>query len=485
MRQFVFRICLCLAMSSLISMAADGQEWTRFRGPNGTGLSRAKSLPASWSEADYNWRVELPGQGHSSPVLWGDKIFLMSADPQDATQYVLCYSATDGSLLWRRDYPSSPHHLHLRNTFASGTPAVDGERVYVAWSTPEKVNFLALDHQGNDVWSLDLGTWTSQHGFGLSPMLFEDLVILSNNQQAQELDPGQKPGESYMLALDAKTGAERWRTPRTSIRVCYSTPCIYQPGDRPPQLICTSTAEGVFSLDPRTGKENWRVPDCFRMRVVSSPLVTDRLIFGSNGSGGGGNYLVAVRPDPQPAKGVRGQEQCPVRPVRAGQGRSAVPVQRPRHGLVRRRRDGRGPLARTAERRVFRVARLRRRQSLLHRRRRHGSGDRRGAGIQAAEPKSAGRANAIDPRDRRRPPVLPHAQPFDVGRGGRTKLAETALALLRSQQSSHVAGGSFPVSAFRLGNDLFQNPSFPGGDRSIAVRGLDQGLRFGQLIAVA
>ncbi len=300
MHQTLLRIALSVLLPSLVWTTASAQDWTRFRGPNGAGLSQAKSLPTRWTEADYNWRVELPGQGHSSPVLWGERIFLMSADPENATRYVLCYSAADGTQLWKREFPSSSHHLHLRNTFASSTPAVDGERVYVAWSTPEQVTFMALDHEGRDVWSLDLGSWTSQHGFGTSPMLFEDLVILSNNQQAQELDPGQKPGESYMLAVEAKTGKERWRTPRTSIRVCYSTPCIYQPDGGPPQLICTSTAEGVYSLDPRTGKENRKVPECFRMRVVSSPLVTDQLIFGSNGSGGGGNYVVAVRPGPSP-----------------------------------------------------------------------------------------------------------------------------------------------------------------------------------------
>jgi outer membrane protein assembly factor BamB len=117
-------------------------------------LSQAGPLPASWSEADYNWRVALPGEGHSSPVLWGEKIFLMSADPRMRHAYLLCYSASDGALLWRRDYPSTPHPLHLRNTFASGTAAVDSERVYWAWSTPDKVTFLALDHQGNDV-----GAW--------------------------------------------------------------------------------------------------------------------------------------------------------------------------------------------------------------------------------------------------------------------------------------------------------------------------------------
>jgi outer membrane protein assembly factor BamB len=314
MLRFVFPIVLSLAGFSWFSASAVSQEWTRFRGPNGTGLSLAQSLPASWGEADYRWRIELPGQGHSSPVLWGDRIFLMSADSQNATRYLLCYSATDGSLLWRRDYPSAPHHLHLRNTFASGTPAVDSQRVYWAWATPDSITFLALDHQGRDVWSLDLGTWTSQHGFGTSPMLFEDLVILSNNQQAEELDPGQQPGDSYILAVEARTGIERWRAPRTSIRVCYSTPAIFRPDGQPAQLICTSTAEGVYSLDPRTGQENWRVSDVLRMRVVSSPLVTERLIFGSTGSGGGGNYLVAVRADSKPEKAYEIRTNAPYVP---------------------------------------------------------------------------------------------------------------------------------------------------------------------------
>jgi outer membrane protein assembly factor BamB len=131
-------------------------------------------------------------------------------------------------------------------------------------------------------------------------MLFEDLVILSDNQQAQELDPGQTPGVSCMLAVEARTGKERWRTPRVSIRVCYSTPCLYQGPDGLPELVCTSTAEGVYGLDPRTGREKWRLADAFAMRVVSSPLVAEGLIFGSTGSGGGGNTLVAVRPYPKP-----------------------------------------------------------------------------------------------------------------------------------------------------------------------------------------
>jgi outer membrane protein assembly factor BamB len=166
----------------------------------------------------------------------------------------------------------------------------------VAWSTPDKVTLMALDHEGRDVWSRDLGSWTSQHGFGTSPMLHEDMVVLSNNQQAQQLEPGQTPGESYMLAFDAKTGKDRWRTQRAAVRVCYSTPCIYQPPGGSPQLVCTSTGDGVYALDPNTGRELWKAADTLRMRVVSSPLVAGGLIFGSTGSGGGGNYVVAVRP---------------------------------------------------------------------------------------------------------------------------------------------------------------------------------------------
>jgi outer membrane protein assembly factor BamB len=264
------------------------------------GLSDAKNLPAQWTEADYHWKATLPGQGHSSPVVWGDRVFLMSADPQAATRYVLCLSAADGRLLWRRDFPSETHPLNPRNTYASSTPAVDAERVYVAWATLPRLTLMALDHDGQDVWNLDLGPVVSEHGFGTSPMLFEDLVILSNSQQVEELEPGQTPGESSMVAVEAKTGKLRWNTPRVASRVCYSTPCIYQPPAGPPELICTSKSDGVFSLDPRTGQENWRSPGTLNLRVVSSPLIAEGLIFGAVGSGGGGNYLTAVRPGSAP-----------------------------------------------------------------------------------------------------------------------------------------------------------------------------------------
>lgn len=288
------------AATGALGGVAGAQEWTRFRGPNGMGLSDAKNLPSTWDETTYRWRATLPGEGHSSPVVWGDRIFLNSADPATATRYVVCLSTADGRRLWQREYPSQTHVIHQRNTYASSTPAVDAERVYVTWATPARLTLLALDHDGHDVWDLDLGPVVSEHGFGTSPMLYEDLVILSNSQQAYELAPGEQPGASAMLAFEAKTGRLRWREPRVSSRVCFSTPCIYQPPGGQPELICTSNSDGVFSLDPTTGRENWKTPGALALRVVSSPLIADGLIFGSVGSGGGGNSVTAVRPGPNP-----------------------------------------------------------------------------------------------------------------------------------------------------------------------------------------
>lgn len=283
-----------------VTPSAWSQEWTRFRGPNGSGLGQATSLPAKWTPADYNWKAKLPGEGHSCPVVWGEKVFLLSADPQTATRYVLCLSTRDGRELWRREYASKTHKLHQRNTYASSTPAVDAERVYVAWSEPAQIALRAFDHEGRELWVSDLGPEVSEHGFGTSPMLFEDLVILANSQQGEELEPGQAPGKSSLLAVEAKSGQVRWNTPRTTTRACFATPCLYQPAVGPPELICASMGDGIYSLEPRTGRENWKFATAFTMRVVSSPLVAGGLVFGSTGSGGGGNYVVAVRPGPQP-----------------------------------------------------------------------------------------------------------------------------------------------------------------------------------------
>jgi outer membrane protein assembly factor BamB len=303
---------LCL-LTGITGSDAAGQEWTRFRGPNGCGVNLACEIPARWTAKETNWKVSLPGLGHASPVLWGDRVFLSSADPQTATRYVICVSAADGTILWQRPYASQPHTLHVRNSFASSTPAVDEQRLYVAWSTPSETTLLALDHAGQPIWQRDLGPFESQHGFGTSPIVYEDLVILSVLEKKPDED-GPRTETSFIVAVDRATGQTRWQTPRLSEVVSYSTPCLYQPDHERVQLICCSTAQGIFSLDPQTGRENWST-DVFEMRTVSSPVVADDLILGTTGSGGGGNYLVALRPAPRPEVLYRITSQAPYVPT--------------------------------------------------------------------------------------------------------------------------------------------------------------------------
>ena len=301
---------LALALSSTTGAA---QEWTRFRGPNGVGVSDAQ-LPATFEGDQIKWKAKLPGIGHSSPVLWGDKVFLLSANPKDATRYVVCLN-TQGEQQWVKEYPSEAHHIHVRSSFASCTPTVDADRVYVAWSTPKKTTLLALDHDGQEVWSRDLGTWTSQHGFGTSPIRYKDTLVMFVSQQAERLKEGEPAGESFMLAVDAATGETRWQTPRKSIRVCYSVPFVYTDNQGRDQFISCSTAEGIFSVDANSGKPLWNYEKAFTMRCVGSPIAAGGLIFGTTGSGGGGNYVVAIKPGPQPELAYQIKRNAPYVPT--------------------------------------------------------------------------------------------------------------------------------------------------------------------------
>lgn len=297
MRHVAFLVSILSAVLLLEQENVEAQEWTRFRGPNGTGESEATTIPARWKESDYNWVAALPGVGHSSPVLWGNRLFVMSADPVTATRYVLCYDAMRGVEIWKREFPSIPHHLHTMSSYASCTPAVDEQNVYVAWSTPASVTLMALTHSGDIVWQKDLGPWFSQHGFGTSPILYEDLVIVSNSQEPKD---GAKvletTPESFVMAFDRRTGEERWRTRRATDNVAYSVPAVFKPKDGRAQLVNTSMGSGMYALDPRTGEELWSTV-VFDKRTVSSPLIKGDLIFGSTGSGGGGSYVTAVRSD--------------------------------------------------------------------------------------------------------------------------------------------------------------------------------------------
>ncbi len=279
------RILTALILFGFIRLGS-AQEWTRFRGPNGTGISQAKTIPTVWTEKDINWRIALPGAGHSSPVLWGDRVFLTTADETNGQLIVLGVGAADGRLFWQKPFPFARFRKHNFNTFASSSPAVDADRVYLCWTVPARQTLLALNHEGKPVWERDLGPFVSQHGGGASPIVYKGKVILVNQQD----------GESFVIAVDAVTGETRWKTARQTTVAAYSTPCVFQPRDRTPELIFDSQSHGIAALDPETGKPLWELGNAFDKRTVSSPVIADDLIIGACGSGEGGNYLVAVRP---------------------------------------------------------------------------------------------------------------------------------------------------------------------------------------------
>ena len=275
------------------------QEWTRFRGPNGTGIGHAQNVPSKITDGDVNWKIELPGSGHSSPVLWGGRVFVTCTGDKSGGLSVLCVSANDGKVEWKRDFPLTPFTRHQFNSYASSTPAVDEERVYIVWNEPDHYFLSALDHKGKIVWQRDLGVYVSQHGCGASPIVCDDKVILTDFQDDPKFVEGPMPdtrtGQSSIIAVDRKTGKIIWQTPRRSTVVAYSTPCVYEAkGNR--ALIFNSQSHGISALDPQTGKVLWEYEEAFNKRSVSSPVIAGNYIFGSCGSGAGGNVLTAIKP---------------------------------------------------------------------------------------------------------------------------------------------------------------------------------------------
>ena len=150
---------LSLTVMLAAAAAAGAQEWTRFRGPNGTGISPARGAPVKWTEKNFRWRVAIPGIGHAQPVIWGDRIFLTSALNNGMERLLLCLNKDDGKELWVKRYALSTHGKHRLNSFASSTPTVDKDRVYAVMASPEQFLVKAWSHAGKELWSVDLGAF--------------------------------------------------------------------------------------------------------------------------------------------------------------------------------------------------------------------------------------------------------------------------------------------------------------------------------------
>jgi outer membrane protein assembly factor BamB len=279
---------MTLVLAALLcrSLGARGEEnWSRFRGPNGAGQSET-SLPASWTEEDYRWRISLPGHGFSSPIQWDDRIFVTSASADGGHRQLFCIDFKNGKTLWQRDTPGNAYKIHKQNSYAASTPCADADRVYVTWVTPEAFWVLAYRHDGELAWKRDLGSFASQHGYAGSPMIWQNELIVNNDQEETD---------GTLTALNLANGDVVWQTPRRGTQEAYSTPCIWKADDGSEQLIFNCQSHGICGIEPKSGKVLWETP-LFDKRSVSSPYMVGKLVIGTCGSGGGGNYLVALRP---------------------------------------------------------------------------------------------------------------------------------------------------------------------------------------------
>jgi len=281
-----------------LSLGAGAQEWTRFRGPNGSGLGVAPKLPAEFSEKDFNWKIELPGSGHASPVVWGERVFV-NVNPKGTTKRVIaCVNAADGKMAWQKEYATGGYKQHADNSYAASSPAVDAERVYFHWASPESSGLVALDQKdGREIWKVDLGPFISQHGPGTSPIVFEDMVLLNFDQDLPK---------SFLLAVEAKTGKARWRWEHPGTKHSASSPCIFTPKSGAPQVITQSFDTGLVGNDARTGAVVWQLPGLMTKRCISTPFVTPGgLVIAQCGEGRAESFVQIVRPgDGKPAERV-------------------------------------------------------------------------------------------------------------------------------------------------------------------------------------
>lgn len=280
------------------------ENWPCWRGPRGDGSSIETDVPTKWNgETGENiaWKVAIPGVGHASPVIWDDRIFLVSCLEEEKRRLLICLDRKTGSELWQREVAESVLETkHQLNSYASGTPATDGELVYVTFLvtdgreipapnvgtprpvTPGQMLVAAYDFDGNQLWTATPGNFTSVHGFCSSPVLYQNLVILN----------GDHDGDSYVAALDKATGKLVWKVSREHKTRSYCTPIIRNINGSD-QLVM-SGSKRIVSLDPLTGETVWLIEGPTEQFVAS--MVYDGSCF-YMAAGFPTHHVMSIRPD--------------------------------------------------------------------------------------------------------------------------------------------------------------------------------------------
>ncbi|MCU0915467.1 MAG: PQQ-binding-like beta-propeller repeat protein [Planctomycetes bacterium] len=282
-----------LLISLLLTGLVRAEDWPCFRGPGGQGISAEKDVPTHWSATSgIRWRTAVPGEGWSSPIVCGDRVFATATLEGGSSFHLICFDRTGGKVVWDKEITrQKAGHKQPNNSYATPTPATDGRRIYVPVCDGR---ILAVSMEGELLWTNTDVEYYSEHGLAVSPVLFEDLVIVPFDGSSPP--PNTKVGwqvpwdKAVILAVDRNTGRTRWRGSRGSSRIAHVTPRIVQVEGRD-QLV-SGAGDVIQGFDPHTGARLWTV-DSPGEGVVPSIVSGDGLVF--TASGFGASRICAVR----------------------------------------------------------------------------------------------------------------------------------------------------------------------------------------------
>jgi outer membrane protein assembly factor BamB len=275
-------LALALTTASLYA-----ENWPQFRGPTAQGLSADTKVPLNWSATEnLAWKTELPGESWSSPIVWGNHVFVTTATENGESCRVLALDRKSGAVRWNVEvFRQETRRKEGRNSYATPTPATDGKRVYACFGDG---SFAAVDFSGKVQWVNRDHKFYSQHGLGTAPILHDGLLIMARDGSSDGEDKKlgwQTPWDrSYLVALDTKTGKERWRTPRGLSRISHGAPAIWRAPDGKTQVV-SEGGDVVQGYDLKTGERRWSSLVAGEGKVPSMVLA-DGLAITAGGWGG-------------------------------------------------------------------------------------------------------------------------------------------------------------------------------------------------------
>jgi outer membrane protein assembly factor BamB len=282
-------------MLLLMGSIASAENWPGFRGPGRQGISGETKLPISWSaNENIAWKVAIEGKGWSSPIVWGDRVFVTTATEEGQSYRLVCLDRKTGAILWNNEIlRQTAGTRNANNSYATATPVTDGVSVFVLAADG---TLAAVTFEGKVLWKYQEFPYFSEHGLGMSPILYNDLLIVALDHTNP--GPNDKPGlyepwdRAVILALDKQSGQVRWKGKRGMSRVGYAVPSVMKVGDVD-QLI-SSAGDVVQGFDLKSGERIWTAANP-GYSTVPSVVIGEGLVFACSGFVDG--VLRAVRPD--------------------------------------------------------------------------------------------------------------------------------------------------------------------------------------------